>query len=190
MGSLPNPVEVVGGGIDQGGLVGEDARLEVARRRALHSHPGAGQVGRADVGQRAVENQNLEMHTRTEAALQRIGLTLSVERRCRAAPQTLETVEILAEILARLLGVQQAHLDAAAQQAVDDRKERPGAVGPRAQAAAAPPRPSTKGDIKVLQVGRANPQVVLHASAKRQHLVVMLLVGNIAYHFSNRFPPP
>ena len=41
---LPDAVEVVGGGIDQRGFVGEDAGLEVAVVVAFHAHAGAREI--------------------------------------------------------------------------------------------------------------------------------------------------
>ena len=95
---LPDVVEVVGGGIDQLGVVGEDTGLEVAVVVAFHTHAGAREVGGADVGGGAVENHYFEMHPWAESPLQ-------------TAPQPRILVEILAEILSWLFGMQQPHID-------------------------------------------------------------------------------
>ncbi len=60
---LPDAVEVVGGGIRQRRVVGEDTGLEVAVVVAFHAYAGTCEVGGADVGFRAVENHYLEMHS-------------------------------------------------------------------------------------------------------------------------------
>ena len=48
--ALPDAVEVVGGGIDQLGIVGEDAGFEVAVVVAFHADAGTCEVGGTDVG--------------------------------------------------------------------------------------------------------------------------------------------
>ena len=63
--ALPNPVEVVGGGIDQLGGVGEDNGLEVSAVVAFHTYAGTCEVGGADVGGSTVKNHYLEVNTRT-----------------------------------------------------------------------------------------------------------------------------
>ena len=108
--ALPNPVEVVGGGIDQLGLVGEDTGLEVAVVVAFHTYAGAREVGGADIGGGAVENHYLEMHSRTESSFQ-------------PAPQAWILVEILAEVLTWFFGVQQPNVDTALQKLVENREE-------------------------------------------------------------------
>ena len=62
---LPDAVEVVGGGIHQRWLVGEDTGLEVAVAFAFHTDTGTCEVGGANIGGSTVENHNLEMHLRT-----------------------------------------------------------------------------------------------------------------------------
>lgn len=111
MGSLPDGVEVVGGGIDQLGFVGEDAGLEVAVVVAFHAYAGTREVGGADVGGGAVENHYLEMHSWAEPPFQ-------------PAPQARVFVEILAEILSWLFGMKQAHFDTPFQQLVEHRQKR------------------------------------------------------------------
>ena len=137
--ALPNPVEVVGGGIDQLGVVGEDTGLEVAVVVAFHTHASAREVGGADIGYRAVENHYLEMHSRTEPPLQ-------------PAPQAWILVEVLAEILSWLFGMKQAHIDTRFKQLVEHRQERHHI-------------PSTF-HIQVLLVGSTNPQIVLDLLTK------------------------
>jgi hypothetical protein len=64
--TLPDGVEVVGGGIDQLGVVGEDTGLEVAVVVAFHTYAGTCEVGGADVGGSTVKNHYLEMHSWAE----------------------------------------------------------------------------------------------------------------------------
>ena len=154
--ALPNPVEVVGGGIDQLGVVGEDTGLEVAVVVAFHTHAGTCKVGGADVGHRAVKNHYLEMHPWAEPPLQ-------------PAPQSGILVEILAEILSWLFGMKQPHFDTPFQQFVEHRQKRQ--------------HIPTALHIQVLQVGSTNPQIVLDLLTKCQHLCVMLLVCDVAYQF-------
>lgn len=97
---LPDGVKVVGGRVDQLRLVGEDAGLEIAVAFTLHADTGTGKIGGANISHRAVENHYLEMHPRTELALQ-------------LRPQTRIFVEVPAEILPRLLRMQQPNLYAA-----------------------------------------------------------------------------
>lgn len=59
--AVPYGIELVGGGIDQRGVVGQDACLEIAGRRAFHAGACTGQIGRADVGDLAIEDQHLEV---------------------------------------------------------------------------------------------------------------------------------
>ena len=156
VGSLPDAVEVVGGGIHQRWLVGEDAGLEIAVVVAFHAYAGTREVGGADVGGGTVENHYLEMHPWTEPPLQ-------------AAPQSRILVEILAEVLTWLFGVQQPHIDTTFQQFVEHRQKRHHV-------------PSTL-HIQILQVGSTNPQIVLDLLTKCQHLCVMLLVCDVVYQF-------
>ena len=130
VGSLPDAVEMVGGGIDQQWLVGEDAGLEVAVVVAFHTYAGTCEVGGADIGYRAVENHYLEMHPWAESPFQ-------------PAPQPRILVEILAEVFARFFGVQQPHLDTTLQQLVENREERHHILA--------------TADIQVFEVGGTNP---------------------------------
>ena len=63
MQTMPYGIELVGCGVDQRRIVGEDARLEIAGRRAFHPEPRSRQIGRADVGDLAIEKQHFEMYT-------------------------------------------------------------------------------------------------------------------------------
>ena len=85
---------MVGGGIHKRRIIGEDAGLEVAVVVAFHADVSTSEVGGTYVGGGAVEYHYLEMHSRTESPFQ-------------PAPQLRIFVEILAEVLTRLFGVQQ-----------------------------------------------------------------------------------
>ena len=137
--SLPDAVELVGGGIYKQRFVGEDAGLEVAVVVAFHTHSGTGEVGGADIGHRAVENHNLEMHPWAESPLQ-------------TAPQPRILVEILAEILSWFFGMKQPHIDTLFKQLVEHRQKRN--------------HIPTSLHIQILQVGSTNPQIVLDLLTK------------------------
>ena len=66
----PDAVDMFSGGIYQHRLVGEDARLEVARGVTFHAHTSACEVGRANLSLRTVKHYQFEMHPRAEAAFQ------------------------------------------------------------------------------------------------------------------------
>ena len=109
---LPNPnrIKLVHGLLDQLGIVGEDARFEVARTIALHADACSGEVGTADVGNLVIKNQDLEMHPWTKRPLQ-------------AIKQDRVFVEVLAERGTWLLGVDEPHLNAFFDELRQDRKE-------------------------------------------------------------------
>ena len=96
--ALPYAVEVVGSGIYQLRLVGEDAGLEVAVVVAFHADTGTCEVGGADIGYSTVEKHYLEMHPWAKSSFQ-------------PAPQPRILVEILAKILSWLFGMKQPHID-------------------------------------------------------------------------------
>ena len=154
---LPDAVEVVGG-IDQLGVVGEDAGLEVAVVVAFHAYAGACEVGGADVGGGAVENHYLEMHPWAESPFQ-------------PAPQPRILVEVLAEVLTRLFGMKQPHIDTPFQQIIEHRQERHHI-------------PSSL-HIQVLEVCGTNPQVVLHLRAAGKDIDVVVAIGNVFQHNKN-----
>ena len=65
----PDGVELLDERIDEGGVVGENAVLEIALLLRLRAHAGAGQVGRAEVRLHAVDDDAFETHTRAEPPL-------------------------------------------------------------------------------------------------------------------------
>ena len=151
---------MVGGGIDESRLVGEDAGFEVAVALPFHADAGTREVGGANVGHSAVENHYLEMHPRAESPLE-------------TRPETGVAVEVLAEVVAGLLGMQQADVDATPQQPVENGEEGFHGFRPFSQAG------SLRTNIEVLQVGGAYPEVVLHPLAAGEHLGVVVAVGNV-----------
>ena len=88
---------MVGSGIDQREVIGQNSRLEVALAVGFHTDTRTRKVCRADIGHLAIENHYLEMDSRAELALQ-----LLIESRL--------LIEIRTEIRSRLLGVQQPYL--------------------------------------------------------------------------------
>ena len=131
--AAPHLVKLLYGGRNHGGLVGEDARLEVAVAVALHAHAGSCEIRGADIGGGTVEYHDFEVHTRAEAPFQ-------------FAPEPRVFVEVRTEVFARLLGVQQPNLHSAFRQLVKHRKERHRL-------------PSTL-NVQIFQVRGGNPQVM------------------------------
>ena len=152
---LPYAVDMVGGGIHQHGVVGEYAGFEVSVALALHADAGTREVRRTDIGGGAVEYYYLEMHPWAEPPFQ-------------PAPQPRILVEILAEVLTWLFGVQQTHIDTSSQQFVEHRQERHHILA--------------AADIEVFEVGGAYPQVVIYLLATREDFGVMVFVGNVLEH--------
>ena len=101
--SAPDLVELLHGGGYNVWVIGQDACLEVAAVRGLHTHARACHVGAAYVADPAVNDNDLEMDAGTEHALQ-------------AGGQIPEPVKVLAELLPGLLGVNQAYTDTLANQ--------------------------------------------------------------------------
>ena len=95
----PNAVKLLHGGINQGGVVGEDSGLEVASVAALHPYSGSCEIGRPDVGGGEVKNQNLEMHARAQHPL-------------KSLAEDGVSVEVLPEGLTGFLGVYKSNLNA------------------------------------------------------------------------------
>jgi hypothetical protein len=132
--AYPNLIELVHGLLNQLGIVGEDAGLEVARTIAFHSYACTGEVGAANISHLTIENQNLEMYPRTKHPLQ-------------AIKQGGVFVEVLAERGTWLFGVDKPYLNAFFDEQRQDRKE-----GLRLRAYL---------DIQVFDVGSANPEAAL-----------------------------
>ena len=61
-GAPPYFVEFFDGGVEDGGVVGEDACPEVAAERGFHAHACAGEVGASDVGNPGVDEDDFEMY--------------------------------------------------------------------------------------------------------------------------------
>ena len=140
--SYPNRIELVHGLLDQLGIVGEDAGLEVAGAVAFHADACAGEVSAADVGNLVIENQNLEMYPWTKRPFQ-------------AIKQVRVFVEVLAEGGTWLFGMDEPHLNAFFNELSQYRKE-----GLRL-------RPDL--DIKVFDVGGANPKAAFDLGHMGNH---------------------
>ena len=101
--AAPHLVELLASGGHEGGVIGEDAGLEVAAAGRLHAHARAGEVGAAHVADHLVDDDDFEVYARAEGAFQQLG-------EARVA------VEVGAEVRPRLLGVDEPHLHALAEQ--------------------------------------------------------------------------
>jgi hypothetical protein len=97
--AYPDGIELVHGLLNQFGIVGEDASLEVAGAIAFHADACAGEVGAADVGNLVIKNQDLEMHPWTKCPF-------------KAIKQSRVFVEVLAKSGTWLLGVDEPYLNA------------------------------------------------------------------------------
>ena len=107
----PDRVEMVGCGIDQREVVGQNTRLEVAFAIGLHTDTRARKICRANICHFAIENHHLEMDSWAESAFQPFEKSRML-------------VEIILEIRTWLLGVQQSHLHASPDEHIKHRKER------------------------------------------------------------------
>ena len=152
MQSHPHAVELLDGLRYEGGVVGEDARLEVAGVGSLHADARARKICAAEIDRVAVEDQHLEVHPRTEHPLQPLD-----ERRV--------LVEILAEGWSRLLGVDEAHLHAFAHQLCQHREKRL--------------RVGTHLHVEVFDVGGADPQRLPDGGHAGKDEVVMVGIGDV-----------
>jgi hypothetical protein len=108
--AYPDGIELVHGLLNQFGIVGEDARLEVASAVAFHADACAGEVSAADVGNLVIKNQDLEMHPWTKCPF-------------KAIKQSRVFVEVLAKSGTWLLGVDEPYLNAFFDELCQDRKE-------------------------------------------------------------------
>ena len=133
------------------GVVGEDADLEVAGVFALHPDARTGEVGAADVRLLAIEDEHLEMHARTERPFHPVD-----ERRI--------LVEILTERRSRFLGVDEPYFHAPADELRQQFEERH--------------LHTVLLDIRILDVGGADPKRVFHIGAMREHAAVVGGGGN------------
>ena len=131
-------------------VVGEDAGLEVAGVFALHTNARTGEVGAADIDFLAIEDEHLEMHARTERPFHPVD-----ERRV--------LIKVLAESGSRFLGVDEPYFHAPAdelRQQFEERHFHPALL-----------------DIRILDVGGANPQRVLHILAVGEDVGVVDGIG-------------
>ena len=101
--ATPHLVELLAGGGHEGGVIGEDARFEVAAAGRLHAHARAGEVGAAHVADLLVDDDDFEVDARAQGAFQQLG-------------EAWVAVEVGAEVRPGLLGVDEPHLHALAEQ--------------------------------------------------------------------------
>ena len=153
--AYPDGIKLVHGLLNQLRIVGEDAGLEVARSIAFHANACAGEVGAADIGHLAIEDQNLEMYSRTKHPLQ-------------AIKQGWVFVEVLTERGTRLLGMDEPHLNALFDEFCQNRKK-----GLRLRAYL---------DIQVFDVGGANPEAALDLGNPSEYFGVMGRIGDEFQH--------
>lgn len=110
--SSPNRIKLIHGGFYEGGIVSKNPGLEVTCPGAFHPDAGAGQVGRTEVGDLGVEDDDLEMNTGTKH-------TLKPGKKDRIP------VEILTEVGPRFLGVDKTNFAALRDQIGQQTQERP-----------------------------------------------------------------
>lgn len=152
MQSHPHAVELLDGLRHEGGVVGEDARLEIAGILALHADACTGEVGTADIHLLTVEHQQFEVDARTERPFHPLD-----ERRV--------LVEILAEGRSGFLGVDEAHLHALPHQLCQHREKRL--------------RAGTHLHVEVFDVGGANLQRLPDGGHAGEDEVVVVGIGDV-----------
>lgn len=137
------------------GVVGEDAGLEVAGVFALHTDARAGKVGAADIDFLAIEDEHLKVHARTERPFHPVD-----ERRV--------LVEILTERRSRFLGVDEPYFHTPADELRQQFEKRH--------------LHTILLDIRILDVGGADPERVLHVGAMQEHAGVVGGIGDEGEH--------
>lgn len=145
---------MVDGGIHKLRFVGENTSLEVAVAGAFHSQTRTGEVGRSYVGHFEVEDYDLEMYPRAEDAL-------------KAGEENGISVEVLAKVRSRLLGVDKPDFPALRYQVRQDTQERP------------------VTDIQILDIRRPDPQGPLYVRDPGNDLFEMGFVCDVIYHIAN-----
>ena len=92
-------------------VVGKNAVFKVALLHAFRAHPRTRQVGRAEIRLAPVNDDTLEMHSRTKHSF-------------HSTPQIRITVEIIPPVRPRLLRMNEPHLNASLQHPVQHLQER------------------------------------------------------------------
>ena len=95
----PYAVKLLNGCLQKLWRVSKYTGLEVPSVSTFHPDTGSGQVGRSDIRASPVENQYIEVNTRTKHHL-------------HTAPEHGEAGKLLSEYWPRLFSVNQTHLDA------------------------------------------------------------------------------
>ena len=148
--AAPYGIELFAERLDNGSFIRKDAVLEIPLIVVFRAKPRACQIGAAKIGCFAIGDDAFEMHTRAEDAFHLV-------------PQTRKTVEIATEIRARFFGMNQADRDAFFQQRVQYFQKRHHVLSSR------------HFDIHVLQIGRGDPQAVMHGWNDRLGQAVVYL---------------
>ena len=151
-GADPDGVELFYSGLNENGVIREDASFKVSPSRAFHAEAGTGEVGGADVGGFAVNNDQFEVHARAEHPLEVCG-------------QQRVFIEIFAEARTGLFGMNQPDFESVFDPVGEGVQEGDGAVA--------------GFNVQVLDVGGADPQGAFRLQRFKQHVGVVLFVGNV-----------
>ena len=152
----PNIVELVHGLLNQFRIIGEDASLKVTGVLPFHPDACTSEIGTADVGKLAIENQYLEMHPWTKHSFKTI-------------KQCWVFVKILTESWPWLFGVDETDFHSSLDQLCQNRKEW---LCLRADL-----------DIKVFDVSGANPQASLDLGDTSEDFGVMRVIADVFQHY-------
>ncbi len=152
MGAAPDGVELLHDFCDKFGIGGDDAGFKVATVVGLGAHACAGEIGRAGVGEAAVNDDGFEMYARAEDALNTVD-------------KGGVSVKILTEGRAGLFGMEQADGDLSLDEVGKDFQE-----GNHAAAFI---------DVQVFEVAGAEPDKFLRPGDFRQdYPVIDFAIGN------------
>ena len=151
----PHVVELVHRLLHDFGVIGEDARLEVSLAIGFHADARTGEVRAADIDLLAVEDYQLEVDTRTKHSFQPI-------------EQDGILVEVFSESWTRLFRMNETNLNTTPYQLGDEREERFLLLAHL--------------HVKVLDVGGADPEGVLHGGHTGKNRGVVGGVGDIGEH--------
>ena len=157
--AAPDSIELLFKRLDQRRFVCDDAILEVALALRLRAHARARQVRASKPRPASVDDHALEVHARTQHALQAF-------REARIA------VEVLAEVRPRLLRMDEPHLHATSEQPRENAEERLHLGAARL-------------DVHVLDVRSRDPEAMLRPRhGLPHHTLVDLAIGNEGGHWA------
>lgn len=106
----PHIIELVHGLLNQFEIVGKDARLKIASVLPFHPDACTSEIGAADVSYLTIEDQYLEMHSRTEHSF-------------KTVKQSWVFVEVLTKSGTRFFGVDKTNFHSFLDQLCQNRKE-------------------------------------------------------------------